>query len=287
MIITNSFVWINYPKTGSTFVRDVLRQIYTKIESDSIPSREKTIFGFKDIIKKIERKIKDASVGLKAEIHLGNKQHWMFEVLHPELRPSTGDRYGRPTPHGTISQIPDKYSNLPIVSAIRNPVGRYISTYNYADWKRFDQLPDSMESILSYFPDFPNLDFNTFLAYINHYYKIGKCVVGEDIFDVGPLSYDFLSFFTKNALTENKNFYFGNWNDLIQIKNKVTFLKFSSLNINLYHFLLECGFNQADISFILDKEPLNESSKKCIISSSSENSIKEKEWLLYKIFNEF
>jgi len=287
MIITNSFVWINYPKTGSTFVREVLREIYSKIESDSNLANKKYIPDFKYLTNKIERKLKDFSIGLKAEIHLGNQHRWMFEVLHPELRPFTGDRFGRPTPHGTISQIPKKYCDLPVVSAIRDPVSRYISSYNYADWKKSDQLPDSIQSIQSIFPDFPNLDFQTFLIYLDRYYRIGKCVIGSDVFDVGPLSYDFLSFFTTNALSEDKNFYFNDWNDLNNITDKINFLKFSALNFDLYHLLLKIGFNQSEIPFILNKEPINQSSKECILNNSNLNYIEDKEWLLYRIFGEF
>jgi hypothetical protein len=287
MIITNSFVWVNYPKTGSTFVREVLREIYSKIESESNPNNKKTLFNFKYLIKKLERKFNNYSLRGLVELHLGNKKQWMLEILYPELRSSAGGRYGRPTPHGTISQIPKKFVDLPIVSAIRNPVSRYISTYNYSDWKKCDQLPDSRQAILSKFPDFPNLDFQTFLIYFDYYYKIGKCFIGSKAYDVGPLSYDFLNFFAGNALNDNKNFYFKEWSEINNIANKIKFLKFSSLNIDIYNFLIEKGFNKNDVSFVLNKNPVNESSKKCAINNSTENYIKQNEWLLYRIFDEF
>jgi len=150
MIVTESFVWINYPKTASTFTREVLKELY-------------------------------------AVRRLNLMKVWRFrsrfikEVLCPELRPGTGSRHGTPTPHGTISQIPTDHWDLPVASAFRDPIERYVSLYNYGDWKVSDQMPEGIEKIRMRFPSYPDLGLADFIRYITFYYgKTSLRVAGKD-----------------------------------------------------------------------------------------------------------
>ena len=124
MIITESFVWINYPKTASTFVRNSLKELYEIKPLDFMKA-----WRF--------------------------RSRFMKEVMCPELRPGTGERHGTPTPHGTVSQIPLIHKGLPVASAFRDPVDRYISLYNFGDWKSPDQMPESIDKIRETFSSYP------------------------------------------------------------------------------------------------------------------------------------
>ena len=108
MIITDSFVFLNYPKTGSTFVREALSELYKKKQKKRWPwSRNKRYFE-------------------------------MYEA--PDVREMSQQRYGNPNPHGTYWQIPERAQHLPVYSVFRDPFRRVPSLYHYADWKKQEAL---------------------------------------------------------------------------------------------------------------------------------------------------
>jgi len=215
------------------------------------------------------------------------RSRWMVELMLPEKKPGSGGRFGKPTPHGTISQIPTEYCHLPIVSAIRDPISRYLSAYNYGDWKKNDQLPEKHDKICLEFPNFPELSFKDFLLYLNKYYKIGKLIIADEIIEIGPLSHDFLRFFLEASFFKSNDIQLESWEELNHKIKSITFLKCSNLNNEVYNFLLKNKFEKNNIAHVLEKKPINESKKPIIIAEENMKFIVNQEWLMYKLFPDF
>ena len=253
MIITESFVWINYPKTASTFVRTSLRSIYATSRYN--------------ILRRLRL-----------------RGRWMQEVMLPEKRAWVGDRYGAPTPHGTLQQIPLEHRSKPVVSAMRHPVSRCLSLYNYGDWQIEDQLPRSSAEIKSRWPAFPNLDFETFVEY-GILEGSATLNVGGQIYSLGPQSSDFLAFFTPSRNHEQRGFVFGTWRDLERALAEITFLVSDDINNQLFSLLVRFGFNRAHVKHIVTLHRINESKElvsASLINEKTRKRIESCEWLLFE-----
>lgn len=251
MIITESFVWINYPKTGSTFVRECLRKLYQTPWID---------------LPKVLRM----------------RGRFLEELKVPETRPGVGGREGKPTPHGRVSQIPTEHKNKPILSSIRGPVERLKSLYAYGDWRKLDQLPRVTSVILDKYPSFPNFDFTEFLAYRADLYQGSLITVGQASYNIGPQSADFLRFFSTLSPGLGENFNFRSWQDLRAQLGQTTFLHIDCLNQDLFNALISFGFKECDAGFVRDKPVVNKSQDCKIDGVPSETivQIESSEWLL-------
>lgn len=127
MIITKNIVILNYPKTGSSFIRKVVKEIYRKRNSKNLLSAiyKRLNIGFKELL-----------------------------LPHPTI-PDYKDQ------HGCFDQIPNKHKNKIILSAIRNPYLKLESIYRFKWWAKYPLL-DKVE-LKTHFPNFPDLSFNQYL----------------------------------------------------------------------------------------------------------------------------
>ena len=132
MIITNKFVMLNYPKTGSSFTREILKELHHTY--DNLPSK---------ILKKIG---------------LINKPSMV------ELMVSKGRGIER-SQHGDYKQIPEEHKHKKIVTIVRNPLQRYISEYLYGWWR---EHPEGFgKEIEERFHNFPELSFDEYYNMIS------------------------------------------------------------------------------------------------------------------------
>jgi len=252
MIISESFVWINFPKTGSTFAREVFRSLYTV-----------------------------SSFALRKRLRFRGR--WMKEQLVSETRPNVGQRFGRPTPHGRVAQIPAEFRHLPVVSAIRDPVERAFSLYTYGDWKKPDQLPVGVEQIREAFPGFPDLSFVDYLDFIRRFRGRNRIAVDGSMYELGAQSVDFVSFFADSENPELNPPAFASWETLAEQLSKVHFLHVEDLNQQLFDYLADLGFPEHYLRFILSMPKINESSDGLAagkISPELREEIERAEWLI-------
>jgi len=211
------------------------------------------------------------------------RSRFMKEVLCPELRPGTGDRYGTPTPHGTVSQVPLIYQRLPIVSAIRDPMERYISLYNFGDWKHPDLMLENIEGIRKIFPYYPDLGLADFIRYITFYYGQTRLEVGDGKWSIGVHSADFLRFFTRHGSTDETTIRFDSWKSLENEINAVKFFYCDNINQELYEWLSIQEFHRRDIEFIINKSRVNvspRSSEGKELDGEFLTEVKKSEWFL-------
>lgn len=145
MLITKDFIVINNPKTGSSFVRKVLKKIYTQREQKYSWLKKKSIA-------------------------------WQFipeELIELKIRPIVSTKLP-PNQHGAVSQIPEKYAkNKAIVSVVRNLYTKILSQYEFKWWQTNYHLFANKELIDNTFPNFPNLSLEEYVDFkiINTNYK--------------------------------------------------------------------------------------------------------------------
>src|SRR5690625_5832917 len=108
MLISDSFIMLNLPKTGTTFTIKVIKEAF----GESNPS----------IITRLQWK-------------LGLKQKKLNELKLPIIRDYRKNKMDK---HGIYDQITRQYlnSNREIVSIIRDRFKARISRYNFASWNR-------------------------------------------------------------------------------------------------------------------------------------------------------
>lgn len=227
MYISDNGVFINYPKTGSTFIRTAIEEINTNLKS-------------KSLLSKITRE--------------NNDKYTFNQILVPQIRSSVA-RVGEPDPHGVCDQIPEEYKESRIISVFRNPLDKLKSAYQYADFKKVKYFNDSA---LSKYPEFPNITFENF---VDLYYTNPPGVEHIDnsiVHQLGPQTIQFIKFFGKDGINRLR---LGD----IDLSDKrmfydVKFLRFNNLAEDLYRVLLEMGYKKKWINFILTAPKLNVSS---------------------------
>ena len=211
------------------------------------------------------------------------------EVMCPNLRHMRSERRrGKPTPHGVVSQIPTEYRQLPIVSAIRNPFDTMVSLYHYADWKREDVWPASLESIRKHFPTFPELEFTKFLSYSGYFNKYNLVDIGGELRSIGPLSKNFLMFFSKRPIDPEKIPVYKSLTELFETIAVVRFLRTERISDELEALLLEHGYWKGDTRFIrkMPKENTSErSSTATYFPEDTRKRFAKKEWLIFEFYN--
>jgi hypothetical protein len=260
MIITDDFVMINFPKTGSTFVRNVLKRVH-----NDYSFLEKTVYFF------------------------GKKKKPLYINFWIENIRDTSFRYGVKDEHGLCSQIPKKHISKQIVSIKRNVFERYISLYEYADWKVAPWI--KVSDIKKIYPNYPDLSFKEYLNLLFHFnpWEIHPKINRK--LPMGPATTQFIVFYFKNpfkVLREiDENYLMSDYykKDMYNVH----FLEQNNLNDDLYNFLSKKGYKEQKISFIknLKRQNVSRPKNKNIKDYFNDDLIsmvREKDKFLFKIF---
>jgi len=231
MIITDKFVLINYPKTGTTFVCSTLKSMH----------------GWKDTIyRRLMRKF-----GL---YHTPIRE-LLLPKLYGDYPLSVKDK------HGAYRQIPTSDIGKTVVSIVRNPLTRYISSYVYEWWKHTPPFP--MTEVKKAFPGFPNISFIEFYQLLNH------PLVNEDKLRnpkariLGSYTRMFLVFYSQDPEEAAKELLEGRL--LSDILPPIVFLHQEYLRDELSSFLEDMGYSAEKITQVYktgDKNVGSDSKKK-------------------------
>jgi hypothetical protein len=264
MIITDDFVVLNYPKTGSSFVREALKTAYWNRFS-------RTSF--------LERLF----------YRLKMKRRPMFQELFlPNIKVANMDQRDQ---HGTYEQIPPEFKDREVVTAIRNPYERLMSAYEHRHWVKFP--PVDQKTLSEAFPHFPDLSFEEFLAFneVAKHQRIPHITINADI---GIQTIQFIQMFFKDpirVLRQIDEEYLES-DRYRQDMPDITFLRTENLNQDLYEFLLDRGHEEPDIAFILKMEKVNVSRDPFKKYSQLWNKklvdmVRHKERFLFRILKDF
>jgi len=236
MIVTNEFVMLNLPKTGSTFARQVLKSLY-KTRYNKLPFAKK--------------------MAIKLKIN----KPLLQEFILPNIRIKKVKR--RRDQHGTYQQIPAKYKQREIFSIVRNPYERLLSVYEYKEWVK--NPPISRELIAQFFPRFPKLSLDEFI-------EMSRMIVEQELESkskrvrIGPQSLQFIYMYFKNpdeVLRTITDDYINSDKYLEDIAD-ITFLRQEHLGEDMKSFLKPYGFNPDELRIIDELGIVNETRNKSV-----------------------
>lgn len=259
MIICNEFIVLNLPKTGSTFVRKVINEIYVKRMSSNVTD--------------------------KICYALNLKTKPFKELLLPNIKVP-----GKPDQHGTYSQIPPKYLNRKVISVVRNPYDRFLSAYEFKNWARVPSL--SKDVLLKHFPHFPDLT-------LDDYVELNKLdaqvrLKSKNKINLGNQTVQFIQMFFKEpekVLSKITEEYIDS--DIAYIKDmgNVHFLTQENLNDQLSTFLEKNGFSEEEVAFARNYDRVNTTKplfkdRDNLWTEKALNYVEENERFIFKILND-
>lgn len=230
MLISDHFVMINFPKTGTSFVRACLHELYAKQISQSNPFKR-----------------------VAYALHAIPKPQ-LSELMLPNIEYTQTD-YRVPDQHGKVSQIPQIHRHKPVISITRNPFDRAVSGYEFGWWKNHPY--DAIENIKAAFPHFPNLDFCEYLAFMDSQisHRIPAAIPQNDI---GIQTVEFIQYYfydTLDALTKLNDGYIYSGAYKCDMPD-ITLMHTEHLNDDLHKYLFSLGFKESELAFILEKPRL-------------------------------
>lgn len=227
MIITKNFVFINYPKTGTTFARSAIALAYGK-------SRTKAHRLLRKFVSK-DKQVHDLK----------------FPKLYGNYDPSYCDQ------HGVYRQIPVEDRHKIIGSIVRNPLQKYISSYVYGWWRKHP--PYEIDLLLRDFPGFPDITFSEFYNMLNHPNAVEDKIAASGAREIGSYTRMFLVFYSLNPNSAAASLIDGE--PLQSIIPKISFLHQEKLMDNLAIFLRKAGLRDNQVRRIYTQDDLNVSAR--------------------------
>lgn len=220
MLITDDFVMLNFPKTGSTFTRKVIKDLYGE--------------------------------GGTAEIFGVNP-------LNPDSVINS--------PHLSWSQIPSKYSSLPVVSIYRNIFDRYVSQYTFG-WWRDHCSPEVKILAKSISPKFPEISFAEYIEVIERVIKprIFALMGLPNTEKIGLQTLEFIIFYAKNPLHCLESAIANPLIDLRGYLPEIRFLRQSRLRLDLKEYLSYTPIARLAEEYIESAPDLNVSRPSSLVS---------------------
>ena len=265
MLVTDRFVLLNYPRTGSTFAREALRALHQR----RTPAWRRAL----------ER--------------LSLARPALVELELPIERTVTARREDRRSQHGALSQIPPGHRGKPVVSIARHPLDRAVSAYEHGFW-RTRPLGDP-QAIRDRFPSFPELSFDEYLEY-------GLAFEAPDVLqgacpqaDVGPHTLQFLRFYSADpqatlaGLTDARI----DSGEVLRSLPPVRFLHTERLVEELIDLLHDVGFGPGQTAFLRELPRVNAAGSRRgrawreYFSPEQERAFRQRERLLFQVFPEY
>ena len=218
---------LNFPKTGSSYARAVIKKLYTHRET---------------LLQRFLCKLDLCKPPV-------------LEYKMPKIDESRS--YDIVDQHGTLRQIPPRHRDKPVVSITRNPFLRYVSNYLYRWWERYP--PADTGVIRRKFPTFPRLSFEEYYEMSHQFSRANRLGELEPCMDLGTHSVQFIQFYFHepedvlrrlDASSLRKGSFRNNMGD-------VTFLHQEHLTSELRDFLLKMGAARYELVFLGSMEPVN------------------------------
>ena len=165
MIITPQMVLLNYPRTGSTWARGVVRHLHG-VEASGLARRlARTRLGWRGF----------------------------HELTLPIDRTASARRERRRSQHGSWRQIPGWARGREVVSVGRDPLVQLESMYHHGFWR--DHPPAPLDEVRRVLPSFPELDLGEYLTLLERFALPDVLQGARPPAEVGVLTAHFLRFF--------------------------------------------------------------------------------------------
>lgn len=261
MMVFDNFVFVHLPKTGGTFVEQVLKTLHC-------PS------------------------------WIGQKIHGMQRRLGITI-PFYPYKYREHRKHAECRFIPQKDQGKVIVSCVRNPYDLYISHYKFGWWKKHPQEFYASGSEI-YKRSILEPAKVTFADWVHGMCDHGIWVMDRRTscpgVDVGFAASEFAAYFCKESdLVLSQPTEAQMATEFERSKYNVQFLRMETLNEQLYQFLRERGYPEERVAFIRTKDKIFPGRQTRSASDSADKFftpelkalVRQKERLLFALFPEY
>ena len=218
MLITARFVVLNLPKSGSSFVRAVLKSIHARRRG-------------------------------------GPLRWWRRDGLRELILPNIRLRGRAKDQHGIAAQIPQRHRDRPIVSVVRDPHGKIVSDYRFRWWATHPPLPPA--ALRTLFPAFPDLSFAEFLQLSDHIAaaKVGPEIAARlGNLTIEFVQFFFPDPAATLARMSDEHVASGAWRRDMAV---VELLRQEDLNRELAGFLRRNGYGDEEVALCLAHRPVN------------------------------
>jgi hypothetical protein len=218
MIFTDRFVYLHLPKTGGTFVTEMLQRLYCPHPS---------------LLRR-----------------LANLAPWRDQRFRGPHGVLIADR----NKHGIRSEVPPIHRRKPVLATVRNPFDRYVSMYEFGWWRRPEWLPTyrRLPDFARRFPAFPTLTFDEYVRLESEAYADLTPERFADPHAVGLHTQDFVRQYCWDPRRVLERIQEGRAVDWQTKLDGCRFLRTSDLNGDLHRFLADSGYPPDAIAFVLD-----------------------------------
>ena len=262
MLITDQFVMLNFPKTGSSFVRKVLKEIH----------------------------------------RMRDKRDWMIKwrFKRPSLRevkvvvhdPVQNIRLK--SQHGTYRQIPEKIRRDIVVSVMRNPFSRYVSAYAFRWWEKYP--PAGLETLCKAYPRFPDISFADYYE-MAHRFTVANHLNGiKPSIELGLSTVQFIQFYfyDPESVFRKINEEYIETEAFREDMANIHFLHQETLRDDLASFLKQMHYSDEEIELVRQYPRVNvtnwktrRNDKDSFYTPELVEKVKRLDALIFKIFPEY
>lgn len=254
---------LNFPKTGSSFARAIIRKAYNR--RLSAPLRLLS------------------AVGLSSGL--------VRELASPKIDEQASQ--GLVDQHGTYRQIPAEYRDRLVTTISRNPFSRYLSAYRFRWWATHPPAP--LPSIRKRYPRFPDLTFEEYYD-MAHRFGVPDRLAGARInVSLGLHSLQFIQFYCAQpakVLAKLSEAYLDSGEIRDDLAPNIRFLRQENLNSDIAELLRDVGFRPSELAFIGSADRINvtepsDKSKSDCMSPSVAAEILRRDRLLFDLFPDY
>lgn len=255
---------LNLPKTGSTFARTVIKELHAnRLSKQSLVTR------------------------ILQQLRL-MKRPMCKELLLPNIK--LGGVPTEPDQHGTYSQIPDKFRELPVISVVRNPYSRFMSGYEFRWWEAHPPINSSL--LAEHFPNFPHLSVDDYIRLNELDIVHGRLKGVKPNAEVGIQTVQFIQMFFKNPDDVLRNIteeYLDSDQGMDDIA-KITFLMQESLNEDLAKFLSGMGYTEDEVKYVRSRGRVNVTKarnreRNTLWTPTAIDYVRRKERMIFRLLN--
>ena len=270
MIITDNFVLLAFPKTGTSYTTKALRTIHARrrlwgrICPDRFQKRDFRRPGYQE---------------------------------HRVVLPATVHHKQRSSRHGTWRDIPEQHLHKTIASVVRNPLTRYTSFYLYQTRMRKKLRPVAdIEVLREHYPTYPELSFAQYYDMLQRFRSRELLQGVQPAIELGSQTVEFIHFYFRNpaeVFTKIDKRYIES-GEFLEDMADVQFLHQENLTDEFTRFLHRMGYSDADCELARNLKKQNvsdrtksEQSPAQFYTDELRQRVLEQDALLFKLFPEY